>query len=188
MQHRSYQLVTILRHNLTDHDLSMDDAGFVSIDNIRKHPLFMDVTTEMLSGFVDADKKGRFSMIIDHTGVRIRANQGHTAKMAVVLDDSKMHKAIDAVNADLCTVYHATTYTAWAIIKKDGLRPMNRIHVHMAKSIDAKAGIRTTKGVNMIIAIDVKRCIASGIVFYESTNGVILTRYTIDPCMMSIYK
>ena len=51
---------------------------------------------------------------------------------------------------------------------------MNRTHIHIAISKDAKSGNR--KYCNVFIYIDIVKAVNDGIKFYLSSNGVILTK------------
>jgi 2'-phosphotransferase len=64
----------------------------------------------------------------------------------------------------------------WAGIKKDGLRPMRRNHVHFApcELKDATSGARADA--NVAIYVDVAAAMGAGVKFYRSQNEVILTK------------
>jgi RNA:NAD 2'-phosphotransferase (TPT1/KptA family) len=172
-----------LRHN--PNGLPMDEGGYVTVSAIKGLGiLFEALTVEDLRQIVAKDAKNRYHMI-ETEPVRIRANQGHSDSVGVRLDDGKLFTPI---TPRMVSTYHATTQEAWAKIHKEGLNPMNRTHVHMAKTPNAEAGIRTTKGVDVILVIDIKQAVTDGVKFYESMNGVILTRATIDPKYIGVYS
>jgi 2'-phosphotransferase len=50
---------------------------------------------------------------------------------------------------------------------------MSRKHIHFAKSLDAVSGKRSD--CNLLVYVDMAKAMDDGIVFYESSNGVILT-------------
>ena len=53
---------------------------------------------------------------------------------------------------------------------------MDRKHIHFVENISKKEQISGFKNISdVILTIDMNKCIGDGIVFYKSTNNVILT-------------
>jgi 2'-phosphotransferase len=123
----------------------------------------------------DCPKKRFEIQKFDHGGLDtefIRASQGHTIK----LDDDKLLKLLTADELP-SVVIHGTYSKSIGAIKGSGLSKMQRNHIHMARDIPGKgsviSGMRTS--CDTIIEINVAKCMAAGIKFYEASNGVILS-------------
>lgn len=117
----------------------------------------------------------------------IRANQGHSLKV----EAEGLLVPITADNMP-STAVHGTTHAAWLlIVASGGLKAMGRNHVHFAsglpagfKSVDDKDGDDTAalpviSGMRnfstVLIFLDVAKAMDSGIKFWLSDNGVILS-------------
>jgi 2'-phosphotransferase len=74
-------------------------------------------------------------------------------------------------------VVHGTFTKFWPLIKEQGLKRMNRNHIHFAPGLPKEEGVisgmRTS--CDIIIQIDMEAAIKDGIAFYISSNNVILT-------------
>ncbi|KAI9727436.1 MAG: hypothetical protein M1834_008380 [Cirrosporium novae-zelandiae] len=131
----------------------------------------------------------------------IRANQGHSIKLESV--DLLTPITAEAGNIPE-TVVHGTDKATWdAIIRSGGLSKMTRNHVHLAtgpslgavesgaafarKSGIVKGGVDDSstnvnfpvsgirKSTSLFIYIDIRRALESGVNFWMSDNGVVLT-------------
>ncbi|KAG8681704.1 hypothetical protein FRC09_017304 [Ceratobasidium sp. 395] len=121
----------------------------------------------------------------------IRANQGHTLKVKwfilwlqfakidllarLEVDDLEL-KPVAAPTEVQCAV-HGTTLEAWQHIKSQGLSRMQRNHIHLASGRPGESGVISGMRVSsrVLIFIDIQAAMATGISFYLSSNGVILT-------------
>ncbi|KAG8727216.1 hypothetical protein FRC12_022696 [Ceratobasidium sp. 428] len=101
----------------------------------------------------------------------IRANQGHTLKV----DDLEL-KPVAAPTEVPCAV-HGTTLEAWQHIRSQGLSRMQRNHIHLASGRPGESSVISGMRVSsrVLIFIDIQAAMATGISFYLSSNGVILT-------------
>ena len=125
----------------------------------------------------------------DPSNFLIRANQGHS----VVINSDGLLEPITEKNMP-DKVVHGTTAKAWNLIMlTGGLKPMTRNHVHFASGLpstfreigDEKAdlsskdeapvisGMRNSS--TILIYIDIQKAISSGLKFWLSQNGVILS-------------
>lgn len=72
---------------------------------------------------------------------------------------------------------HGTYSRYWPLIKKEGLKCMNRNHIHFAVGLPSDetviSGIR--KDVDILIYINLKKALECGIKFFKSSNGVVLS-------------
>lgn len=64
----------------------------------------------------------------------IRANQGHSLKV----DNEQL---LERLTTPLPVVVHGTTQENWEIIKREGLKKMQRHHVHCATGLPGDTGV-----------------------------------------------
>ena len=174
----SRKLSKLLRHDLTNftHDLH----GFVELDLILKSDtVFKGIKIDDIKIIVDQDEKSRFSLEFKNNKYFIRANQGHTTGK---LNDSEM---LTPLNEQIEGCFHATFSSNINSIKKNGLSRMERKHIHIAESDNAKSGKRKTS--NVKIYINMKSAIEDGIKFYQSENKCILTPGNDDGILLPKY-
>jgi 2'-phosphotransferase len=120
----------------------------------------------------------------------IRANQGHS----INVDEDGLLEPVTLESEVPSTVVHGTTAKAWPlIISSGGLKKMTRNHVHFAPGLPSGfkslaeasstgdegkkepviSGMRNSSSI--LIFIDVRQALESGIKFWRSANGVILS-------------
>jgi len=169
-------LASVLRHKAIEFGQVIRDDGYVELDEIMKIPNLtnMGVTLEDIERVVLNSNKQRFSIAtLKGDGRRfIRANQGHS--IATV----KAEKLLDKVGSwqELDGCYHGTYNRFLQSIKEQGLKSMQRNHMHFAlpdKDGNITSGMREDCEVKLYL--DVEKCFTAGMTFYRSKNGVILT-------------
>lgn len=174
------------------------------------------MTFEQIEHVVKTNDKQRFSLIQDNDGQQwwIRANQGHSIRHAIDPD-----ALLERLSEPLPVVIHGTTMHNWRnCIQEQGLRVMNRQHIHFATGLPGTDGVISgnmltqelqmctitltifpTSGMRssseVFIYIDMAKAIKGkketispksrgnhsciviqdGIIFYRSSNNVILT-------------
>ena len=160
-------IALILRHRPEAVGIVLDEHGWAKADELvdginatGNHRL----TKELLEAIVRTDEKQRYAFNEDHT--LIRANQGHSVSVDVEL------KAMEPPPI----LYHGTGEKYAGSIDRQGLIPKTRLYVHLSADTETarKVGIRHGKPV--IYRVDCQRMAADGFVFYQSVNGVWLTR------------
>ena len=157
-KHLSY----VLRHKPEAIGLDLDDHGWAKIDDLMdKSP--HKITRELLDHVVETNDKERF--IISDDGHKIRANQGHS--IAINLD-------LPAITPPV-KLFHGTATRYVDAIFKDGLKKMNRQHVHLSADIETAQKVGTRHGKPIILLIDTKAMAEAEFEFYQSKNGVWLT-------------
>lgn len=77
-----------LRHGLHKLPFRVENDGYVNIDDILTLDDFIGVTKEDILLEVEINDKQRFGL--DLTGVKIRANQGHSTESGKLIDESKL--------------------------------------------------------------------------------------------------
>jgi len=170
----SKTLSWLLRHKAKDFGLNVADDGYILLDEVLKLAEFKGVTVDEVRFVVDNNDKQRFSLKEESGLIYIRANQGHSDKMASVVQADKLLKKLDK---PMPVCVHGTTAKAWKLIKKEGLNKMKRMHIHFAVGLsdddEVISGYR--KNSEVLIYVDMKKAMDDGIVFYMSDNKVILT-------------
>ena len=155
----------ILRHKPETIGISLDEHGWASvselIEGISKKQ-YIDMA--MLEKIVATDSKQRYSFNEDKT--LIRANQGHSIPVDVELP----------VKKPPVILYHGTGEKYVSSIDEQGLIPKSRLYVNLSgdESTAKVVGARHVKPV--IYEIYASQMYNDGYVFYQSVNGVWLTK------------
>lgn len=159
----------VLRHKPDHLGLTLDDQAYVSVDALLTAlgPQHHECDLERLRRVVRADDKARFAF--DPSGTRIRAQQGHSASALGHRD-----LGLSALEPPE-RLYHGTPERFVSAILKQGLRPMQRHHVHLSAEPDAAAQVGLRRGQPQILEIAAAAMFRAGHEFYRSENGVWLT-------------
>ena len=161
----SKKLSWLLRHGAKETGLTMDAAGWAPIPEVLRHTRMTRATLEVI---VAENNKQRLQV----DGDRIRAVQGHSTEGTPVTAE-----ALEASweRLDLTEpVFHGTHRSAAEAIRSEGILPMARTHVHLARTADAKVGKR--HNVSVLVVVDPVRLAACGFPLFASPNGVLLAR------------
>ena len=169
----SKTLSFILRHKPEDFNLTMDDYGWVNVQNLVNA---LNINIATLVSIVSEDKKGRYAFNEDSS--LIRATQGHSRP--VILSTSNVVEVFQPV-------YHGTATRFLESILKEGLRPGSRQYVHMAYDFEQAKQTGTRHGKPVVLVVDVNKAIKDGIKFIKSQNGYLLTD-NVPPQYLEIYN
>jgi 2'-phosphotransferase len=165
----------VLRHGAKELGIAMDDEARILVSDLLALPNMSKVSIDELMQVVDNNDKKRFEVQTVNGNLMIRAVQGHSKTFNDIIDEEKL---LDEIIVPLEKCIHGTDSNAWEIIKKDGLKPISRMHIHCAISEPEDkqiiSGMRTSAKV--LIYIDMKKAMDDGIKFYLSKNKVILTK------------
>jgi len=176
----SKTLSQILRHKAVDLNIPIRNDGYARVVDVLRCPWMtkLHVTLELLQEIVAGNDKKRFTLNQEDGEWHIRANQGHS----IPIDDVALLTKLDAATlpADLECI-HGTFFKHWESIQKKGLLAGGtqgagfRTHIHFAPRAEKViSGMRYN--CDVIISIDLKLALEDGVDFYQSSNGVILTR------------
>ncbi|KAJ2746702.1 tRNA 2'-phosphotransferase [Coemansia sp. BCRC 34301] len=174
----SKQLSYLLRHGAEDKGMKLRDDGSIAVRDLLKYSKLKSTTFAQIQHVVDTNNKKRFALYEDANNKQwyIRAVQGHS----IEIKEPPLTK-LTPETMPACIV-HGTMRSKVPLIQETGLSRMNRTHIHFAKGLPSEAGIisgmRSTADV--YIYIDIKRAVADGIEFYQSENGVILSKGLAD--------
>lgn len=166
---KSKFLSYLLRHHPEYANLHMEINGFVPVRELVENSGF---TEDMLKEIVETDNKQRYSFNED--GTKIRANQGHSIPW-VEVDLRKVD--IDEIEQNGNVLYHGTGRKSLESILEQGLKKMERNHVHLSKTIDIAKVVGARHGECVVLVVDAKQMILDGNEIFISSNGVYLTDF-----------
>lgn len=155
----------ILRHRPEAIGISLDEHGWAKVDELiqgisKRQPFSM----EMLEEIVRTDKKQRYSFNEDKT--LIRANQGHSIPVDVELPEKKPPRIL----------YHGTGEKFVNSIDRQGLLPRGRLYVHLSPDEATAKAVGVRHGKPVIYQVLAGEMADQGFTFYQSVNGVWLTK------------
>lgn len=168
-------LSLILRHAPETIDLKLDENGWADVKELleksaRNGNAF---TREELEAVVETNDKKRFAF--DKSGEKIRASQGHSIEVEIGFEEKTPPEIL----------YHGTAEKNVEAILQNGLRKMQRHHVHLSTEIETAKSVGTRYGKPVIFKIDTKKMLAEDFKFYVSANGVWLTE-SVPPKFLEI--
>ncbi|MET9360012.1 RNA 2'-phosphotransferase [Streptomyces sp. NPDC006632] len=152
-----------LRHQPERIGVALDPNGWVEIDVLLRAAAahHFPITRTEFDHVVATNDKRRFAV----EGDRIRASQGHT--VAVDLD-------LPAAEPP-AYLYHGTVARTLDAIRAEGLRPMDRHHVHLSPDRETAGRVGARRGRPVVLSVDAGAMHRAGHVFHVSANGVWLT-------------
>lgn len=141
---------------------AIDEHGWASIDDVIARSPF-PLTRAQIEAAVQHNEKQRFMI----EGNSIRANQGHSVPVQVPM--------IEVVPPDI--LYHGTSTRHLEVIKEDGIKTMDRNHVHLSKDEATATAVGSRHGVPAVLTIAARVMHDDGHKFWLSSNGVYLTGF-----------
>lgn len=161
-------LSLILRHKPEEIGISLDENGWADVLELLSgiNNTGRKINIDLLEEIVKTDNKGRYSFNENKT--KIRANQGHSIKVDVELKE--------IIPPDI--LYHGTAerFITNILDKKQGLKPMSRLYVHLSKDYDTAIKVGIRHGNPVVLKINAKQMKEDGYLFYLSENGVYMTK------------
>lgn len=158
----SKYLSLLLRHKPEIANLILDKEGWCDVKELLSN---IDISFEELELIVNENDKKRFAFNSDKT--KIRASQGHSI--------TKIDLNLKPITPP-SILYHGTKIEFIKNILKEGLKSMNRNHVHLSADIETAIKVASRrKGENIILEINSAWMRAENYRFYLSDNGVWLT-------------
>ncbi|SNR60662.1 RNA 2'-phosphotransferase [Blastococcus mobilis] len=158
----SKRLSFVLRHRPDSAGLTLDDAGWVDVDELLTalgaHGLRL--TRAELEAVVAGNDKQRFAF--DETGTRIRASQGHSVAVDLGYEPA----------TPPAELFHGTVDRFLASILAEGLRPGRRHAVHLSPDVAIARTVGGRRGRAVVLRVDAARLAADGTRFTRSANGV----------------
>lgn len=158
----SKYLSLILRHQPQSIGLVLDPNGWADVEELLNKSK-LKFSFQQLVEVVEKNDKQRFILSDDQT--KIRANQGHSIKIDLDLKPQIPPPIL----------YHGTVEKYLDSIRIEGLKKMNRNHVHLSKDIETAQKVGSRRGNPVILKIDAEAMNTDKMLFYCSENGVWLT-------------
>jgi len=156
-------MALVLRHNPAKAGLTLTPDGWCDVAELLRglriagHRLSHD---DLLT-LVAADSKGRYALSAD--GLRIRANQGHS-----LVSVSIEHE----IASPPPVLWHGTVGRVLDAIRRKGLLPMRRHHVHLSPDQQTATAIGARRGIPVVLRVDAGAMAAADHVFRRSENDV----------------
>ncbi|KAH8365915.1 hypothetical protein KR093_007299, partial [Drosophila rubida] len=171
----SKQLSWLLRHGAQKEGLQIQPDGFVCVAEILRHSRYgAHFNQAKLEELVATDAKQRYTLRFNpKTGAQeIRANQGHS--LAAVTSDACLQRIESVAQLSEAAVVHGTYYRHWERIKNEGLRRMQRNHVHFAvlDKREVLSGFRSD--CQLLIYLNVGKVLEHQLELFRSSNNVVL--------------
>lgn len=154
-----------LRHEPEALGLALGPGGWVPVEDLLAGAsrIGFSITADELAQVVAGNDKQRFAF--DETGLKIRANQGHSTEVDLQLKEAEPPERL----------YHGTVAKFVDAIRADGLKKMDRHDVHLSKDVQTATKVGQRRGKPVILVIESARMAADGYKFRLSENGVWLT-------------
>lgn len=173
----SKQLSFWLRHHPEQAGLTLDNAGWASVEDVLR--AFDDrgvtVTRDDLDRLVNESDKQRYEY--HESAARIRACQGHSIPVDLG------HAAVEPPDV----LYHGTAATNREQILREGLRRQARHAVHLSPDLSRARRVGARWGASVVLQVDAARMASDGLVFTVSTNGVWLTDH-VPPKYLTVHS
>ncbi len=162
---RSKFLSLVLRHEPQRIGITLDSAGWVSVDELlaacEAHG--MPIPLPVLQEIVSTSDKQRFALSEDSK--LIRANQGHSVEVNLQLPPTPPPEIL----------FHGTVEKFLDSIRREGLRKGERHHVHLSADEATASKVGERRGKPIILRVQAGRMHQAGHEFFLSANGVWLT-------------
>ena len=156
----------VLRHRPEEANVVLDEHGWADVEELLAgiRDTGREIDRDVLEEIVATDKKQRYSFNQDKT--LIRANQGHSIPVDVELKEGEPPEFL----------YHGTAERFLDSIRKEGLKPMSRLYVHLSRDAEYARKIGQRHGSPVVLQIRSGDMFRGHHKFYLSENGVWLTR------------
>jgi putative RNA 2'-phosphotransferase len=161
----SKRLSYVLRHRPESVGLTLDEAGWVPVDELlaAMDRAGLPLTREQLDVVVATNDKRRFAY--DDAAGRIRASQGHSVPVELGYAPSQPPPVL----------FHGTVDRSVCSVLTEGLRPGRRHAVHLSCDVATARAVGARRGRPVVLCVDAAAMAAEGAVFTRSANGVWLT-------------
>ena len=156
----------ILRHKPETIGIKLDSHGWANVNELIEgiNRSGKNMNFKLLERVVAENDKQRFSFNEDKS--KIRANQGHTRKVDVELEEKIPPKIL----------YHGTLKSNSDSINAKGLLKMKRLYVHLSSDIETAQKVAARRrGEPIIYKINAEAMSNDGYKFFQSVNNVWLT-------------
>jgi putative RNA 2'-phosphotransferase len=158
-------LSLVLRHKPEAIGLQLDDNGWVDVQELiaKCDAAGQSFSREELDEVVVLNEKQRFAF--DDTRTRMRASQGHSIGVELALETRQPPEML----------FHGTVNRFLESIRAEGLRKMERQHVHLSADRTTAEKVGSRRGAAGILIVRSGEMDRDGLTFFLSDNGVWLT-------------
>jgi putative RNA 2'-phosphotransferase len=155
----------VLRHKPESIGLTLDAKGWANMEELVRlaNEDGQVLTIDDIAYVVASSDKQRF--VLDPSGQRIRANQGHSVKVDLEL----------AALQPPMLLYHGTATRFLTSIRQSGLLKQARHHVHLSPDADTAILVGSRHGRPAVLTVQAGQMSRNNYLFYCSENGVWLT-------------
>ncbi|MCE9547194.1 MAG: RNA 2'-phosphotransferase [Planctomycetia bacterium] len=158
-------LSLVLRHQPETIGIELDDAGWVAVDQLlaalKRHG--RPLTREALELVVKNNDKQRFAFSDD--GTQIRASQGHSVEVELGYEPCTPPEIL----------FHGTPRQFVDPIRREGLRKMQRHHVHLHEEVGTATAVGNRRGKAVLLKVRALQMHQTGHAFFVTANRVWLT-------------
>jgi|WetSurMetagenome_2_1015567.scaffolds.fasta_scaffold370272_2 putative RNA 2'-phosphotransferase len=168
---KSKYLSKVLRHDPASVGITLTEAGWASVTKILQA---LNLKKEELDQIVAGNNKNRFEY--SENGYHIRARQGHSVDVDLGYPEAEPPDVL----------YHGTSKHNLPVIEVQGLKKMQRHHVHMSPDVATAEMVAKRRPAPRVLVVDSKSMAGAGVKFYLTGNGVWLTDY-VDPKYIKEY-
>ena len=156
----------VLRHGAAEVGVPIDKEGWVLVSDLLAASVKAKqaITADELAFIVENNNKKRFAYSAD--GLSIRASQGHSSESVDITFEPKEPPQ---------SLFHGTTVAFVDVIMAEGLKKMNRHHVHLSLSIETAVSVGSRHGKVAMLQVNAAQMHKDGFLFYCSENDVWLT-------------
>ncbi|MGR6920833.1 RNA 2'-phosphotransferase [[Actinomadura] parvosata] len=149
-----------LRHDPQRIGLTLDPGGWVEVAELLRAAAAhgFPITPDELRQVVAGNDKRRYTI----EAGRIRASQGHSIPVDLGLPAVEPPEVL----------YHGTVRRFLAAIRREGLRPMSRHHVHLSPDRETATRVGARRGAPVVLVVAAGVMHAEGHAFLRSANGV----------------
>ncbi len=165
LTHISKYLSFLLRHKPESIGLKLDESGWASINELIEKSTDHKLTNDLIEIVVETNDKQRFS--ISTNGEMIRANQGHSISIELDLEPIEPPEFL----------IHGTADRFLEAILSEGLKKMNRHHVHLSESEAVAKSVGGRYGKPILLKVLTSKMYTDGFKFYRSANNVWLVEH-----------
>ncbi|WP_137936155.1 RNA 2'-phosphotransferase [Chitinivorax sp. B] len=156
----------VLRHDPGSIGLTLDEHGWADVNMLlsQANAAGQSITMDLLQQVIRDNDKQRFALSPD--GKMIRANQGHSIKVNLALEDIEPPQQL----------FHGTATRFLETIRRQGLKPASRHDVHLSVDRETAVKVGSRHGTPAVLIIDSTSMYRDGYTFQCSANGVWLTQ------------
>ncbi|GIE96275.1 RNA 2'-phosphotransferase [Paractinoplanes rishiriensis] len=174
----SRRISMVLRHRPESAGLTLDPNGWVPVADLLAA---LGLSRDDLDLIVAQNDKSRFAVARRPDGTDwIRASQGHSHRVGVDL-------ALPPAEPPP-VLYHGTPRQNAEPIRRDGLRPGRRQHVHLSLDVPTALRVGHRRSADVVVFEVAAAAMAdAGHVFHRSENGVWLTP-AVPPAYLSLKR